>query len=99
MATSTQPDQRYTDEFGIERVHDDDPGAVDKVRDKSETVDHVMRMQERYSSMGGNQYSAGITYFSVLSVFPVIMLLVAAAAAFLASRPEALTELQNQIAG
>ncbi|QGU03863.1 YhjD/YihY/BrkB family envelope integrity protein [Corynebacterium comes] len=99
MATSTQPDRRHVDEFGIERAHDDDPGAVDKVRERSEFVDHLMRMQERYSSMGGNQYSAGITYFSVLAVFPVLMLVIAAAAAFLANRPEALTEVQNQIAG
>lgn len=99
MATSTQSDQRHVDEFGIERVHDDDPGAVDKVREKSETVDHLMRMQDRYSSMGGNQYSAGITYFSVLAIFPILMLIVAAIATFLASRPEVLTEVQEQIAG
>lgn len=99
MATSTQPDERYTDEFGIERARADEPGAVDKVRDKSETVDHLMRMNERYGSMGGNQYSAGITYFSVLSIFPILMLVFAAAAAVLANRPELLTEVQEQIAG
>lgn len=99
MATSTQPDQRHSDEFGIERVHEDDPGAMDKARDKSELLDHTMRMQERYSSMGGNQYSAGITYFSVLSIFPVLMLLFAGVATFLASRPEMLTEVRDQIAG
>jgi membrane protein len=99
VATSTQPDQRNVDEFGIERIHDDDRGAVDKVRERSETVDHMMRMQDRYSSMGGNQYSAGITYFSVLAIFPVLMLVVAAIAAFLANRPEALTQVQEQIAG
>lgn len=99
MATSTQPDRRNVDEFGIERVHDDDPGAVDKARDKSEFLDHLMRMQERYSSMGGNQYSAGITYFSVLAIFPILMLLFAAAAVFLANRPELLIEVQEQIAG
>lgn len=99
MATSTQPDQRNVDEFGIERVHDDDPGAVDKVRERSETVDHLMRMQDRYSSMGGNQYSAGITYFSVLAIFPILMLIVAAIATFLANRPEVLTDVQEQIAG
>ena len=99
MATSTHPDRRYTDEFGIERVRDDEPGAVDKVRDKSEFVDHLMRMNERYSSMGGNQYSAGITYFSVLAIFPILMLLFAGIATFLANRPEMLTQVQDQISG
>ena len=99
MATSTHSDQRYTDEFGIERVRDDEPGAVDKVRDRSEAVDHIMRMQDRYSSMGGNQYSAGITYFSVLAIFPILMLVVAGIATFLANRPEVLSQVQEQIAG
>ncbi|WIM71435.1 YhjD/YihY/BrkB family envelope integrity protein [Corynebacterium suedekumii] len=98
MATTTHADERYTDEYGIERDRDDEPGAVDKVRDKSEFVDHLMRMQDRYTSMGGNQYSAGITYFSVLAIFPILMLVVAAAAAVLANRPELLTQLQEQIA-
>ncbi len=99
MASSTQPDKRYTDEFGIERVRDDEPGAVDKVRERSGMVDHLMRMQDRYSSMGGNQYSAGITYFSVLAIFPILMLLMAGIATFLASRPELLGEVQSRISG
>ncbi|RNE48799.1 YhjD/YihY/BrkB family envelope integrity protein [Corynebacterium alimapuense] len=98
MATSTQSDPRYVDDYGIERSHQDEPGMVGKLRERSETIDHVMRMHERYSSMGGNQYSAGITYFSVLSIFPILMLVVAAIATFLARSPELLTELQEQIA-
>nr|WP_240941727.1 YhjD/YihY/BrkB family envelope integrity protein [Corynebacterium xerosis] len=31
-------------------------------------------MQERYSQEGGNHFAAGVTYFSVLSVFPLLML-------------------------
>lgn len=97
MATSTQPDDRYTDEFGIERAHQDEPGAVDKVRRKSQLVDHTMRMQERYGTMGGNQYSAGITYFSVVSIFPILMLVMAAAASVLANNDQLLADLENRI--
>ncbi|GAB2500712.1 Inner membrane protein YhjD [Corynebacterium atrinae] len=98
MATSTQPDERYTDEFGIERAHQDEPGAVDKVRRKSPLVDHAMRMQERYGTAGGNQYSAGITYFSVVSIFPILMLAMAAAASVLANNEQLLVDLENRIA-
>ena len=49
MATSTRPDPKKTDRYGIERVTDDDPGFVDKMRMKYEWFDHIMRMQERYS--------------------------------------------------
>ncbi|MDY0113800.1 MAG: inner membrane protein YhjD, partial [Corynebacterium sp.] len=34
MATSTRPDPKKTDRYGIERVTDDDPGFVDKMRMK-----------------------------------------------------------------
>ena len=74
MATSTRPDPKKTDRYGIERVTDDDPGFVDKMRMKYGWLDHVMRMQERYSQEGGNHFAAGVTYFSVLSVFPLLML-------------------------
>lgn len=97
MATRTQPDGRYTDEFGIERTRADDPGAVDKIRERSEWIDHLMRMQERYSSMGGNQYAAGITYFSVTAIFPILMLVFAAVSVVLANSPEVLDDIQARI--
>ncbi|APT84132.1 YhjD/YihY/BrkB family envelope integrity protein [Corynebacterium aquilae] len=86
-----------TDEYGIERVSKDEPGFIDKLRDKHQWFDHLMLMQERYATMGGNQYSAGITYFSVLSVFPILMLVFAAAGFVLAARPEDLANLQQLI--
>lgn len=97
MATTTQWNSEKTDDYGIERSRQDEPTAIDKVRDKSPMVDHLMRMQDRYVSEGGNQFAAGITYFSVLSIFPLMMLLTATAAAVLANRPELMTQLQEQI--
>lgn len=98
MATSTQTDQSKTDDYGIERAHADDPGPVDKVREKSPFVDHIMRMLGRYGEQGGNQFSAGITYFSVLAIFPLFMLAVAGAATVLATRPDLMQQVQDQIA-
>lgn len=99
MATRTQPDSRHTDHYGIERANADDPGAVDKVREKSPVIDHLMRMNERFGSEGGNQFSAGITYFSVMAIIPLAMLSFGLLAVFLAGRPELLQEIQDQIAG
>lgn len=98
MATSTQTDQSKTDDYGIERAHADDPGPVDKVRERSPFVDHIMRMLGRYGEQGGNQFSAGITYFSVLAIFPLFMLAVAGAATVLATRPALMQQVQDQIA-
>ncbi|MCK7642231.1 YihY/virulence factor BrkB family protein [Corynebacterium sp. P6145] len=94
---STKTAPKKTDEFGIERVTQDDPGVVDRYREKWPWFDHVMRMQERYGSMGGNQYAAGITYFSVLSMFPILMLVFAAVGFVLANHPTAVIEVQDRI--
>ncbi|WP_018297664.1 YhjD/YihY/BrkB family envelope integrity protein [Corynebacterium lubricantis] len=97
MATRTAPNAEKTDEYGIERAHADDKGAVDKVREKAPVLDHLMRMQDRFGESGGNQYSAGITYFSVMSVFPLAMLLFGGMAIFLAGRPDLLQQIQDSI--
>ena len=57
MAPRTKAHPDETDHYGIERSHSDDTGAVDKVRERSPFIDHVMRMTERYGSNGGNQYA------------------------------------------
>ncbi|MHA2788169.1 YhjD/YihY/BrkB family envelope integrity protein [Corynebacterium sp. S7] len=97
MATRTAPNAEKTDEYGIERVHKDDKGAVDKVREKAPILDHLMRMNDRFGESGGNQYSAGITYFSVMSVFPLAMLLFGGLAIFLDSSPDLLQQIQDSI--
>lgn len=97
MATSTRPDPKKTDRYGIERVSADEPGAVDKLRDKLPWFDHVMRMQERYGQQGGNFFAAAVTYFSVLSIFPLLMTSFAVAALFLRGNPDALADLQGMI--
>lgn len=99
MATRTTPNERRTDEFGIERVHSDEPGMVDRLRAEHAWIDHLMRMNERFSTRGGNQLSAGITYFSVLSIFPLAMLIFGGAGMVLAGNPELLEEVQSQVTG
>ena len=36
-------------------------------------VAHLLRMQERFTARLGNQFAAAVTYFSVLSIVPVLM--------------------------
>lgn len=98
MATSTRPNPKKTDRYGIERVSADEPGAVDKLREKHPWFDHVMRMQERYGEQGGNFFAAAVTYFSVLSIFPLLMTTFAVAGLFLRGNPEALQSLQSMVA-
>lgn len=98
MATSTSPRKAYTDDQGIERAtKQQKQGAAEEIGEKAPAVGHLMRMQDRFASQGGNQFAAGITYFSVLAIFPLAMLLFAAAGFFLNARPDLLEQIQTQI--
>lgn len=98
MATSTSQDPDLTDRYGIERVREDDPTFLDKLRAKWGWFDHLMRMQERYGQEGGNHFAAGVTYFSVLSMFPILMVAFASVALVLRGNEDLLTTLENSIA-
>ncbi|WKD59759.1 inner membrane protein YhjD [Corynebacterium caspium] len=97
MTAAQKPRTGSTDQFGIERTEVKEPGAIDKLRDKWEWFDHLMRMTERYNSNGGNQYAAGITYFSVLAIFPLLMMLFAVLGYVLVLHPDLLERIQDQI--
>lgn len=98
MATSTSPREAYTDEYGIERAtKQQKKGALGDIEEKAPEVGHLMRMQKRFAAKGGNQSAAGITYFSVLALFPLLMLLFAAAGFFLNARPDLISDIQDQI--
>ena len=99
MATSTSARKGFTDNQGIERAHptQQDEGVMGQVKEKAPVVGHAMRMNERFAANGGNQFAAGITYFSVLSIFPLAMLLFAGLGFFLASRPDVMQQITDQI--
>ena len=97
--TTTQADQENLDRYGVERSHQDEPGPMEKYREKWPWFDHVMRMQDRYGEEGGNQYSAGITYFSVLSIFPLLMLTFAIIAMVLAGNQNLMDKVTEEVAG
>ena len=53
MATTTHFNEKYADEYGIERANLDDPGFIDKYRRRWGWFDHLMLMNERYTPSGG----------------------------------------------
>ncbi len=48
-------------------------GILDRFRARYPWFDHVMRAQERYQDSKGDFYAAGITYFTVFAIFPMLM--------------------------
>jgi membrane protein len=60
-------------------------------------LDHVVRAGEAYTERYGNHYAAAITYFSVLSLFPLLMIAFAIAGFVLAGNATLLQEMKSGI--
>jgi membrane protein len=74
-----------------------EPGRVDRLRARYAWFDHAMRAQQRYQDSKGDFYAAGITYFTVFALFPLLMVGFAIAGFVLASQPDLLTEIEDKI--
>lgn len=74
------------------------PGLLQRCRQRYPWFDHLVRAGEAYLSHNGDHYAAAITYFSVLSLVPLLMIAFAVAAFVLADDQQLLLELQRQIA-
>jgi membrane protein len=73
------------------------PGILDRLRARYGWFDHVMRAQERYQDSKGDFYAAGITYFTVFAIFPLLMVGFAIGGFILANQPDLLAEAEAQI--
>jgi membrane protein len=73
------------------------PGVMERLRARFRWFDRVMRAQERYNDSKGDFYAAGITYFTIFALFPLLMVGFAAGGFILASRPELLAEIEAKI--
>ncbi|KLN97568.1 inner membrane protein YhjD [Moellerella wisconsensis] len=62
-------------------------------------IAHIIRAAKRFTDRMGNQFGAAITYFSFLSLIPVLMFTFAAAGFVLASNPDLLEKLIRGISG
>jgi inner membrane protein YhjD len=68
-----------------------------QLRDRHGWLDHLVRAGTRYTERHGNDYGAAVTYFSVLSLVPVTMVMFAAAGFALGARPAVVERLKNEI--
>ncbi|WP_072807192.1 inner membrane protein YhjD [Rhodococcoides yunnanense] len=66
-------------------------------RQKWPWFDHTVRAASRYQAQKGDYYAAGMTYFSVLALFPLMMVAFAVAGFVLVGHPEWLDEIRTEI--
>src|ERR1700739_3202303 len=75
----------------------DKPGIIARLRARYQWFDHVMRAQERYRGSNGDFYAAGITYFTVFALFPLLMVAFAIGGFVLSGQPELLAEIDKSV--
>jgi len=71
-------------------------GTAQKIQ-RNPVVAHLLRAAERFNDRLGNQFGAAITYFSFLSMIPILMVSFAAAGFVLASHPTLLQDIFDKI--
>ena len=70
--------------------------TAEKVQ-RQPVIAHLIRATERFNDRLGNQFGAAITYFSFLSMIPILMVSFAAGGFVLASHPMLLQDIFDKI--
>ena len=73
------------------------PSLLQRSRERYAWLDQLVRAGQSYTANHGDHYAAAITFFSVLSLVPLLMIAFAAAGFVLAGNPDLLHQLQEQI--
>jgi membrane protein len=72
-------------------------GKFDRLRARYAWLDHAVRAQQRYDQTQGDFYAAGITYFTIFALFPLLMVGFAVVGFVLAGRPQLLAEIDSRV--
>ncbi len=76
---------------------DSTPSLLQRFRSRYRWLDHLVRAGQSYTTHHGDHYAAAITFFSVLSLVPLLMIAFSVAGFVLAGNQELLRQLQDQI--
>ncbi|OBK28618.1 inner membrane protein YhjD [Mycobacterium asiaticum] len=74
-----------------------EPGFVARLRARHGWLDHVWKAYQRFSEQKGTFFAAGLTYYTIFAIFPLLMVGFAAAGYTLSRRPELLNTVEDRI--
>jgi membrane protein len=74
-----------------------EPGFLDRLRARFGWFDHVMRAYERFDDRNGSFFAAGLTYYTIFALFPLLMVSFAVVGFMLSRRPELLRAIDDHI--
>ena len=73
------------------------PGILDRLRARFEWFDHVMRANDRFEESKGNFFAAGLSYYTIFSLFPLLMVSFSVGGFLLSRRPDVLTAIDSKV--
>lgn len=73
------------------------PGILDRLRARFGWFDHVMRAYQRFDDRHGGFFAAGLTYYTIFALFPLLMVGFAVCGFVLSRRPQLLSTIDNHI--
>ncbi|HTM83633.1 MAG TPA: inner membrane protein YhjD [Mycobacterium sp.] len=75
----------------------DQPGLLDRLRARFGWIDRVLVTQQHYTACRGNFYAAGLTYYTIFAIFPLLMVGFATGGFVLSRRPDLLGQVEDRI--
>ena len=82
---------------GEQKDGDAKPSKLEQLRARYRWLDHLIRAGARYTDHHGDYYAAAITFFSILSLVPLLMVAFAVAGFVLFFNPNLLNEIHDAI--
>ena len=73
------------------------PGLLDRLRTRYQWFDHLMRAHGRFGDRNGGFFAAGLTYYTIFALFPLLMVGFAVFGFVLAERPQLLGTIDDHI--
>jgi membrane protein len=73
------------------------PGILDRLRARFEWFDHAMRANDRYEDSKGNFFAAGLTYYTIFALFPLLMVGFSVGGFVLSRRPDVRDGLDHKV--
>jgi membrane protein len=73
------------------------PGILDRLRARFGWLDHVVRAYQRFDARNGGFFAAGLTYYTIFALFPLLMVSFAVVGFMLSRDPPLLGTIDNHI--
>jgi membrane protein len=73
------------------------PGILDRLRARFGWFDHAMRANDRYEESKGSFFAAGLTYYTIFALFPLLMVGFSVGGFLLSRRPDVLIGIDKKV--